>query len=90
MFSAGFTDRRWKDCRSRRPVLAIVSEDAEVVSAADWLLIPGLGAYIETASTTGNFAEMLVGIIVMACFVVGLNRLFWRRLYRIAETRFSL
>jgi NitT/TauT family transport system permease protein len=26
---------------------------------------------------------------VMSIFVVGFNRLFWRRLYRIAEERFS-
>jgi len=25
----------------------------------------------------------------MSIYVVGLNRLFWRRLYRIAETRFA-
>ena len=26
----------------------------------------------------------------MSVYVVGLNRLFWRRLYRLAETRYSL
>ncbi|KAA0022168.1 ABC transporter permease [Antrihabitans cavernicola] len=50
----------------------------------------GLGAYIADATTTGNFAGVLVGVIVMSTYVVGLNRLFWRRLYRIAETRYSL
>lgn len=34
--------------------------------------------------------RVLVGVIVMSVYVVGLNRLFWRRLYRLAETRFSL
>jgi NitT/TauT family transport system permease protein len=54
------------------------------------LTASGLGAYITDASQTGNFARMLVGIIVMSCYVVGLNRLFWRRLYRLAENRYSL
>lgn len=50
----------------------------------------GLGAYIADATTTGDMAKVLVGVIVMSVFVVGLNRLFWRRLYAVAERRFSL
>jgi NitT/TauT family transport system permease protein len=50
----------------------------------------GLGAYIAQATGTGDFARVLIGVIVMSIFVVGLNRLVWRPLYRIAETRFSL
>ena len=34
--------------------------------------------------------EVLVGVAVMSVYVVGLNRLVWRRLYRLAETRYSL
>jgi NitT/TauT family transport system permease protein len=33
---------------------------------------------------------VLIGVVVMSIFVVGVNRLFWRRLYRLAETRYSL
>lgn len=50
----------------------------------------GLGAYIADATQTGDMARVLVGVIVMSFFVVGLNRLFWRRLYAVAEKRFSL
>ncbi|GAA4139752.1 hypothetical protein GCM10023068_06930 [Leifsonia shinshuensis] len=50
----------------------------------------GLGAYIAEATQTGDMARVLVGVIVMSVFVVGLNRLFWRRLYAVAEKRFSL
>ena len=32
----------------------------------------------------------LVGVTVMSLYVVGLNRIFWRRLYALAETRYSL
>ncbi len=50
----------------------------------------GLGSYIAQATATGDMARVLVGVIVMSVFVVGLNRLVWRRLYRVAETRFTL
>ena len=50
----------------------------------------GLGNYISTASANGKFALLIAGGIVMSAFVVTVNRLFWRRLYRMAETRFSL
>ena len=50
----------------------------------------GLGNYISTASNQGTFALLIGGGIVMSAFVVLANRLFWRRLYRLAESRFSL
>jgi NitT/TauT family transport system permease protein len=50
----------------------------------------GLGAYIVHATDDGNKAKLICGIGVMAIYVVGVNRLFWRRLYRLAETRYSL
>ena len=50
----------------------------------------GLGAYITQATQTGNHAALLVGVIVMSTLVVGINRLFWRRLYATAEKRFTL
>ncbi len=64
---------------------------AEVVSYGNQTLTAtGLGAYIAQSTAAGNFAETLVGVTVMSIFVVGLNRLFWRRLYSFAERRFSL
>ena len=48
----------------------------------------GLGATIAGAS--GNFPLLLSATIVMAGMVVTVNRLVWRRLYRLAETRFKL
>jgi NitT/TauT family transport system permease protein len=50
----------------------------------------GLGNYISTASADGKFALLIAGGIVMSAFVVTVNRLFWRRLYRMAEARFTL
>ena len=54
------------------------------------LTATGLGAYIVSASNAGNKARLICGVAVMAIFVVTVNRLFWRRLYRLAETRYSL
>jgi len=50
----------------------------------------GLGAYIVHASNAGNKAELICGVAVMSVYVVVANRLFWRRLYRLAENRYSL
>ena len=50
----------------------------------------GLGAYIAQATRTGEFAKVLTGIVVMSIYVVGVNTMLWRRLYRLAETRYSL
>jgi NitT/TauT family transport system permease protein len=50
----------------------------------------GLGAYIAQATATGNFPKVLVGIAVMSIYVVLTNRLLWRRLYALAERRYSL
>ncbi|WP_331743708.1 ABC transporter permease subunit [Kitasatospora sp. NBC_01300] len=64
---------------------------AEVVTyGSHTLTATGLGSYITEATATGDFPKILVGIVVMSLYVVALNRLFWRRLYRIAETRYSL
>ncbi|GAA4535645.1 ABC transporter permease [Amycolatopsis samaneae] len=50
----------------------------------------GLGAYIKDATDAGDFGRLLIGVVVMSVFVVGLNRLFWRRLSTLAEQRYSL
>jgi NitT/TauT family transport system permease protein len=64
---------------------------AEVVSYGNHhLTATGLGAYITEATATGNFPKILVGISVMSVYVVLANRLLWRRLYAIAERRYSL
>ncbi|MFI9271707.1 ABC transporter permease [Kitasatospora sp. NPDC052896] len=64
---------------------------AEVVGyGPHHLTATGLGAYITKATAVGDFPEILVGIVVMAIYVVAANRLFWRRLYALAETRYAL
>jgi NitT/TauT family transport system permease protein len=64
---------------------------AEVVSYGNnHLTATGLGAYIAQATATGNFPKILVGIAVPSVYVVAANRLIWRRLYKLAERRYSL
>jgi len=50
----------------------------------------GLGAIISHASDSGDFQLLIAATILMAAMVVTVNRLLWRRLYRLAETRFRL
>ncbi|MFH9353417.1 ABC transporter permease [Kitasatospora sp. NPDC017646] len=64
---------------------------AEVVDyGSHHLTATGLGSYIADATGTGTFPKILVGVIVMSFYVVALNRLLWRRLYRLSETRYAL
>jgi NitT/TauT family transport system permease protein len=50
----------------------------------------GLGAVIAEAADNGNGRLLLAGTLVMAIVVIATNRLLWRRLYRLAESRFRL
>jgi len=50
----------------------------------------GVGATISLATDRGDFHLLLAATIMMAATVVTVNRLVWRRLYGLAETRFRL
>ena len=50
----------------------------------------GLGAQIAQAAALGQFPVLLAGTLLMAIFVVLLNRLLWKRLYALAERRYTL
>jgi NitT/TauT family transport system permease protein len=50
----------------------------------------GLGAILSKATDQGNFDLLLAATILMAAAVVTVNRLLWRRMYRLAESRFRL
>jgi NitT/TauT family transport system permease protein len=64
---------------------------AEVVTWGDTTLkATGLGAYITAATTVGDWPRIVLGVAVMSAYVVGLNRLVWRRLERLAAARYSL
>ncbi|AQV95735.1 sulfonate ABC transporter permease [Cupriavidus necator] len=50
----------------------------------------GLGSYIAETTARGDFPRIALGIVVMALFVVGFNRLLWNRLYQLAQERTRL
>ncbi|MEA1653109.1 ABC transporter permease subunit [Nitrospirillum sp. BR 11164] len=61
---------------------------AEAVSWGDThVQARGLGAYIAQMTTDADFPRLVLGNVVMVCFVVLFNRLVWRPLYAYAERR---
>ncbi len=64
---------------------------AEIVSYNHKQLVAkGLGSFIALNSGTTHLPELFAGLLVMSLYVTGLNVLVWRRLYKLAETRFAL
>jgi NitT/TauT family transport system permease protein len=64
---------------------------AEVASwGKDKLVADGLGAYIAQVTEKGDQPAIYFSIVVMSVFVVLINRVFWRRLYDLAESKFRL
>ena len=50
----------------------------------------GLGEQISAATDAGRFAVLLLATIVMALMVVTINRLVWRPLFRLAESKYKM
>ncbi len=50
----------------------------------------GLGAYIEEATVKGDTARVLLGMVVMAGFVLAFNRLVWRPMYAYSSKRLRM
>jgi NitT/TauT family transport system permease protein len=50
----------------------------------------GLGAEIQSATDSGRFPILLLATILISLIVVSMNRLVWRRLYHLAETKYKL
>ncbi|MEN9230412.1 MAG: ABC transporter permease subunit, partial [Thermostichus sp. DG02_5_bins_236] len=64
---------------------------AEIVTwGSTTLTATGLGTYIAEATAVGDWPRITLGIGMMSLFVVGFNRLFWRRLYQLAEDKYHL
>lgn len=64
---------------------------ADVLSWGDHHLVAvGLGSYIAEYTSVGDFPRIALGIFVMCCYVLLINRIVWSNLYRIAATRFVL
>jgi NitT/TauT family transport system permease protein len=64
---------------------------AEVASWGDTKLTAhGLGAYIADATSAGDMAKVVLGVVVMSVYVILFNRLLWRPLYAYAGRRLTL
>jgi NitT/TauT family transport system permease protein len=64
---------------------------SEIVSWGDTTLTAtGLGAYIKQMTDSGDWPRIALGVGMMSVFVVGFNRLLWRRLYTLAENKYTL
>jgi NitT/TauT family transport system permease protein len=50
----------------------------------------GLGSLIDDATANGHFPLLAAAVTTMALAVVLINRFFWKRIYRLAEDRYSL
>ena len=50
----------------------------------------GLGAYIQAATVKGDTARVLLGMVVMATFVLTFNRLVWRPMYAYSSKRLRM
>jgi NitT/TauT family transport system permease protein len=50
----------------------------------------GVGSLISQATAHGDYPLLLAATLSMICVVVAINRLFWRRLYRLAEKRYRM
>jgi len=50
----------------------------------------GLGSQISEAAAKADFPMLAASVVVMSLMVVTFNRLVWKRLYRLAEEKYSL
>ena len=50
----------------------------------------GLGSQISEAASKADFPVLAASVVVMSLMVVTFNRLVWKRLYRLAEEKYSL
>jgi NitT/TauT family transport system permease protein len=67
---------------------SIVSE--VVTWGSSTLTATGLGAYIAAATAKGDWPRITLGVGMMSIYVVGVNRVLWRRLYALAEKKYHV
>jgi NitT/TauT family transport system permease protein len=67
---------------------SIVSE--YVTFGGQTLKTVGIGSLIAQATADGNYPLLLTATVSMIVAVILINRLFWRRLYQIAEDRYRM
>ena len=64
---------------------------AEVINFGDQTIMAnGIGSYIASMTVKADFNKIILGMGVMATFVVLLNRLFWRPLNEYVTKKFQI
>jgi NitT/TauT family transport system permease protein len=61
-----------------------------VVSGGNEYITDGLGSYITKSAMQTKYPELVAAVAVMVILIVVVNRLFWARLYDLAETKYRL
>ena len=61
-----------------------------VVAGKKEYLADGLGAYITKSAVNTQYPQLVAAVAVMVILIVLVNRLFWARLYNLAETKYRL
>lgn len=56
----------------------------------DKLIAKGLGAYITEVTNNGQWNNIFLSITMMSLFVIVINQLVWKKLYKLAETKFHI
>ena len=67
---------------------SIVAEYADFAGHPRY--VTGVGSLIAQATSSGTYPLLLAATLAMISTVVAINRLVWRRLYRVAEERYRL
>jgi NitT/TauT family transport system permease protein len=67
---------------------SIVAEHAQFGGRT--IATPGIGSLIAKATGSGNYPLLLASTLALIITVVTINRLFWRRLYKIAENKYRM
>jgi NitT/TauT family transport system permease protein len=68
----------------------IIAEFVQTADPAHPYIAFGVGSIISQALNAGNFPLLAAAAVTLALAVVIINRYMWRRLYRLAERRYSL
>lgn len=69
----------------------LVIAERLVIGGKEWAVEgPGIGKTISLAITSGDMAALAAATIYMAAFIVFLNRIFWRRIYRAAIAKLKV
>ncbi len=69
---------------------ATIAAEYVVTSHGRTISTLGLGALIAESSGRAEYGLLLASTLALSLIVVVVNRFFWRRLYRLAETRYTM